>query len=437
MVRKRGCPCSDAGPSRLRSRQGHVWTWSNRSLCVLWTCLAFSTLAMIGCTAQPSGTSASYYVDGNKRDRVLVFVHGLTGTATETWRCPDGRSWPERLRADQLFDDWDIYVADYPSRFTGNRVTFSDLASAIQNRLKDDKVWNHREIAFVCHSLGGIVMSDLLLRHRENHTKVQFLYLYGVPQEGSALARVAALVGDRLGEQLVSDSSDLQRLENDWRAARFKARRYCAFETEPLKKLGLIVVPRPSATRLCDEVVGGIDLDHMSLVKPCSNRDDSYVALRNAMVATVPDVGWQRLKPLPGQLPPLVQNSPLEGLTLGKQDPLGVTARADLTKQRGREHSPATIDQYAFLSPRYAVGAAPRHLALLGGLKATMTVVAIEDLESQVRILDQSYTASATYSWTGAAQERVRFVIYVFPLSAEAQEIIQAEQPERLISTSF
>lgn len=414
----------------MTARRGDAPRFHTLSL----VCLAVLLLTTIGCRHEPAYENRSYYVDGHKRDRVLVFVHGLTGTATETWRCPSGRPWPDVLRLDTAFDDWDIYVVDYRTRMIGNHVHVADLTEEVQARLVADKVWNHREVAFVCHSLGGVITQDLLLRYRKNNSKVSFVYLYGVPQDGAHLAALSKLSSqEKLITQLDTGSADLQRMEQDWRAAGFSIRRYCAFETEPVPNIGLIV-PRESATRLCDAALA-IQRDHIDLVKPCHNTDDPYIALRNAVDNTPPDTGWIFVTPLPRRLPALLENSPIKDILLGIADPLGKSARADVTQQRkGKGYFPPGIDRFALLSPAYPPDAVPSRLALPAGGNATMTVVAIEDQGDQSRVIDQSFTASDAFAWDGGGGKRVRFVVFLFPLSAEAEDRIRSEQPDKLVN---
>ncbi|MGO4212902.1 hypothetical protein AB4043_19030, partial [Terriglobus sp. YAF25] len=57
-------------------------------------------------------------------------------------------------------------------------------------------------------------------------------------------------------------------------------RRYCAYETQ--KEHGLKIVDYNSATRGCDDAVA-VPADHAHIVKPCSNRADSYIALKGKL----------------------------------------------------------------------------------------------------------------------------------------------------------
>src|SRR6266404_6996229 len=62
-----------------------------------------------------------HYQRNENKERVIVFVHGIYGSAMTTWNCSQGKgNWPELMSADDTFKHSDIYVVDYPSPQTGN-----------------------------------------------------------------------------------------------------------------------------------------------------------------------------------------------------------------------------------------------------------------------------------------------------------------------------
>jgi pimeloyl-ACP methyl ester carboxylesterase len=217
--------------------------------------------------------------------RVIVFVHGIFGNAEDAWRnSPSDPSWPKLLTTDHAFDDFDIYVANYETPRFGNTMTVDEVVASLNNRLIADGVYNHREIVFVCHSLGGIVVQRLLLTFRERASQVPFVYFFAVPSEGAQMARLGSLFNsDPLLKALLNGNENeyLLNLDNEWRAAKFRIRRFCAYEKKTTS--GFLIVDRLSATRNCDETPIPINADHVSIVKPRSINDDSYIALRNAI----------------------------------------------------------------------------------------------------------------------------------------------------------
>jgi pimeloyl-ACP methyl ester carboxylesterase len=110
---------------------------------------------------------------GPYKKRVIVFVHGLFGNFDGTWRFSPQVYWPQLLLSDATFNDSDIYVASYASPFADGRMNIEDIVSNLDNRLKADNVFSkHREVMFVCHSLGGLIVEKLLLKNRDYSSNV-------------------------------------------------------------------------------------------------------------------------------------------------------------------------------------------------------------------------------------------------------------------------
>jgi pimeloyl-ACP methyl ester carboxylesterase len=166
--------------------------------------------------------------------RVIVFVHGLHGDRT-SWRAANGAYWPDLVRTDPHFAYSDVVVAEYPSPASNGKMSSVALADILWNDLRKDHVWDHREVVFVAHSLGGILVEEMLLRHPVDAARVRFVVSYGTPHEGSTVARVAALYDK---DPLLNDLSDadnntfLTQLEDRWRRspAVNGIHRFCAYE---------------------------------------------------------------------------------------------------------------------------------------------------------------------------------------------------------------
>jgi hypothetical protein len=222
---------------------------------------------------------------GPYKKRVIVFVQGLFGNFDGTWRFSPQVYWPQLLLSDATFNDSDIYVASYASPLVGGRMNIEDIVSNLDNRLKSDYVFSkHREVIFVCHSLGGLIVEKLLLKNRDYDVQVPFIYFFGTPQTGADIATFVKLFSsDPLIKDLSAseDNEILQGIEDDWRAAHFRIRSYCAYEIQ--KFHGVVVVDRLSATRNCTEKAVAIDENHVGMVKPSGVHHDSYVALVNAV----------------------------------------------------------------------------------------------------------------------------------------------------------
>lgn len=225
------------------------------------------------------------------RPRVIVFAHGLHGSR-ESWRASNGAYWPDLIRSDPRFAYSDVEVAEYPTPASNGKMSSVQLADVLWNRLKLDHVWEHREVVFLAHSLGGILVEEMLLRHPADAAKVRFIVSYGTPHEGSSIARMASIY-DR--DPLLNDLSDadnnafLSQLENSWRGNESVngIHRFCAFESEDTKpdnafgrylRTHARVVSYFSATYGCDVTTPPqeIHADHLNMVKPLDRKSNAY-----------------------------------------------------------------------------------------------------------------------------------------------------------------
>jgi pimeloyl-ACP methyl ester carboxylesterase len=239
--------------------------------------------------AQPAPPAP--YVPPTPRDRVIVFVHGLH-SSREAWRASNGAYWPDLVRTDPHFAFSDVDIAEYPTPASNGKMSSVQLADILWTHLQKDHVWDHREVVFIAHSLGGILVEEMLLRHPANAAHVKFIVSYGTPHEGSTLARVASLYDkDPLLNDLsdASDNAFLTQLENDWRAhdSVNTIHRFCAYEdkdTSPDNGIARYlrtharVVSYFSATYGCDVTTPPqeIQADHISMVKPLDRKSAAY-----------------------------------------------------------------------------------------------------------------------------------------------------------------
>jgi pimeloyl-ACP methyl ester carboxylesterase len=225
------------------------------------------------------------------RARVIVFVHGLHGSR-ESWRASNGAYWPDLIRSDPRMAYSDVDVVEYPTPASNGKMSSVQLADTLWTRLKQDHVWEHREVVFIAHSLGGILVEEMLLRHPAEAAKVKFIVSYGTPHEGSSIARMASIYDK---DPLLNDLSDasnntfLTELENSWRGhdSVNGIHRFCAFESEDTTpdngfgrylKTHARVVSYFSATYGCDVTTPPqeIHADHLHMVRPLDRKSTAY-----------------------------------------------------------------------------------------------------------------------------------------------------------------
>ena len=225
------------------------------------------------------------------KPRVIVFVHGIHG-GRDTWRASNGAYWPQLIQTDPHFQQSDVVVAEYPTPAMRGQLSTEKLAQLLWQRLQAQKVWDHQEVVFVAHSLGGILTEEMLLKHPEDAPRVRFIASYSTPHQGSFVANLAKIYdSDPLLTDLreSNDNTFLMDLEQRWRSTQSVARihRYCAFETLDTaagagmgRYLGARtrVVSYYSATYGCDVDTPPqrIAADHIDIVRPPNRSADAY-----------------------------------------------------------------------------------------------------------------------------------------------------------------
>jgi pimeloyl-ACP methyl ester carboxylesterase len=225
------------------------------------------------------------------KPRVIVFVHGLHGDH-DTWRAANGAYWPQLVQTDPRFSRSDVVVAEYPTPSSHGRLSTNQLAELLYQGLKQKRVWEHREIVFIAHSLGGLLTEEMLLNHPADAAHVPFIVAYATPHQGSFVASLAKIYdGDPLLTDLrdSNDNSFLMDLEQKWRStdAVTRIHRLCAYETLDTAsgegvgrylRARTRVVTYYSATYGCDVDTPPqkIVADHINIVKPADRNADAY-----------------------------------------------------------------------------------------------------------------------------------------------------------------
>lgn len=227
----------------------------------------------------------------NIKPRVIVFVHGIHGDRN-TWRASNGAYWPQLIQTDPRFQNSDVVVAEYPTPSMRGKLSSAQLSEILWQKLKQQHVWEHSEVVFIAHSLGGILTEEMLLNHPADAARVRFIVSYSTPHEGSFVASIAKIYdSDPLLTDLraSNDNSFLMDLEEKWRSTQPVSRihRYCAYETLDTsagegigRYLGAHtrVVTYYSATYGCDTDTPPqkIVADHIGIARPASRSADAY-----------------------------------------------------------------------------------------------------------------------------------------------------------------
>ncbi|KAI9858055.1 MAG: hypothetical protein M1813_007867 [Trichoglossum hirsutum] len=135
----------------------------------------------------------------------VVVVHGLNGHAQKSFTHPKtGVYWPRDLLPEQVPAARVLtygYNAGMRNISDGQNVL--DIATQLVVSLKDyrrEKAEMHRDIVFVCHSLGGIIVKKAILLHQSTdagkaiRNSVAGIMFMGTPHCGSDLANIGSII---------------------------------------------------------------------------------------------------------------------------------------------------------------------------------------------------------------------------------------------------
>jgi hypothetical protein len=161
-------------------------------------------------------------------DTVVVFVHGLHSNSTNAWfDDATGSYWPQLTANDPSLTDPAVFLAGF---FTGlDSTTFGmrEASSALNVQLNatingHPAVIAKKNILFVAHSLGGILIRDLLTRYKDQFIgKRVGILLVASPSSGSnlisKLSFANAVVNSQMVGELAVGSRYLAQLDDDFK----------------------------------------------------------------------------------------------------------------------------------------------------------------------------------------------------------------------------
>ena len=260
--------------------------------------------------------------ENTSRRADVIFVHGLGGDASETWRHgeDDSTSWPHWLGGDfPEIGVWSLSYAASPmkrlwlkrllgfnSKDSGEPQPLPDRALQVLDDLSNNAL-GQRPLMFICHSLGGLLVKQLLRKSDESpetrlyqvarHT--QAVLFLATPHAGATLASLVHKFKKVFGstvsiEELRIHDAHLRDLYDWYRnhAQRLGIETITYYETLPVRGILPIVNPTSAHPAVGADPVG-LDEDHISISKPRDKGAQVYTAvqglLRNNLIVASQD----------------------------------------------------------------------------------------------------------------------------------------------------
>ncbi|KAK4189032.1 hypothetical protein QBC35DRAFT_514333 [Podospora australis] len=262
----------------------------------------------------------------------LYFIHGLGGHAFRSWNADDGPTsmWPKDLLPAEIeerpMDPENEHGLKLAGRFSTigysanaqsshpATTTIEKAAEDLLNSIRVDRPEGScRPIYFACHSLGGLVTCQALIRAlngtsesdvyrktfiQKEECLVKGIMFFGTPFKGSSLADFSSTIIRLLGgntsliESLKINSGALHNIVGTFNQVRNKAAAgmqiVATYEKAPIKGKYLVTEPGSAMISPKDRVFG-IEGDHRTMIKFRDSHDGSYPVVSETIIRMIQD----------------------------------------------------------------------------------------------------------------------------------------------------
>jgi predicted alpha/beta hydrolase family esterase len=225
----------------------------------------------------------------------VVFLHGLNGDPYKTWQSNKDDSatlWPLWLARDVSGLAVHTVQYDAPKSRWRRSMNFIDTAAVILDRLVQEPALQEAPIIFVCHSLGGLILKQILFEAEIRRINENFcrnachMVFLGTPQTGAGLAKylakgpAAPFASDF--PIVLQENNPLLRNLDSWFAqwasrANVRARVYA--EAHATHGFQIVDTDR-AATKGSPDGALLVDADHTEISKPINPNTPSYQRIK-------------------------------------------------------------------------------------------------------------------------------------------------------------
>lgn len=213
-------------------------------------------------------------------NNVVLFVHGFSGKASETFGAT-----PDMLSLNPEFAGWDIYSVGYstdimPTIGKGIWAANPDITKISQylKTLLDNQFDDYERVAFVAHSMGGLAVQRLLLDLSDEKLKsISHVFMFGTPSDGLLKAFWVRFWSRQLND-LSKESDFIKKLRVDWKS-KYPEKLPFFFRTIAGSKDEFVPV-ESSLKPFDNEFHGIIEGNHLTMVKPKDETDNEHQSYR-------------------------------------------------------------------------------------------------------------------------------------------------------------
>lgn len=227
---------------------------------------------------QTEGKALPRRVEG---DHLVLFVHGLSGSALGTWT-----PMLKAFEADTELGDYAFDCYSYPTkllrlpfgkRMAGIREIANGLRTYIESHYGDKK-----SLTLVGHSLGGVIVRQYVLEEIKSDriSRIKGVVLYATPHTGAALANIGKTLSrsHRHLAQLCKGSDILEIINSDWVKLKIEERVQALYIVGGCDA----VVSKDSAAPYlgADNVRTLIEHGHTEVIKPTGKDDTRFMIMK-------------------------------------------------------------------------------------------------------------------------------------------------------------
>jgi pimeloyl-ACP methyl ester carboxylesterase len=237
-------------------------------------------------------------------DLALVFVHGVLSDSRSCWLHCEANDpsvyWPALISTDPRLPNMSIYMGGYYTAVDSGPYEVSACSAELFHALgrPDEQgrpsVLDARNIVFLCHSTGGIVVRHMLYRERDHfRDKRVGVILIASPSYGSKWADRLGMIVDfynhSQGAQLKWGNWSLRQLDSDFKNLVYRKMIPDLVGAEACENHFIVhrrflpdrtvLVTKESAGRYFDDAIMLRNTDHFSSVKPASLRHPAHELL--------------------------------------------------------------------------------------------------------------------------------------------------------------